>query len=167
MPNGNSGNHGINMKMKIFHLCLLVLTFASCQQGSRENEAFQLLDEARACTRNGQFRQAHVLIDSLRATYPRAFDARWAALDFEDSLNLAEAREQAAQADSCLTFARYEYDDLRAGGLPDGDSRVKAARARIDSLAIECDRMAMKIRFFQRKIQEQRDKCPTADGKLP
>ena len=100
------------------------------------------------------FAKAHALIDSIRSAYPRAKEVRWAALYFEDTINLEEAKVQSREADSIYRYGVFEFEDV-SKGLPVYHPTVRAASEKLDSLKMERNRMQMKVKFFYRKIQER------------
>ena len=77
---------------KIFVLAAISLTVVSCSKINPNTEAAPLLEEARQAVVEQDFAKAHALIDSIRSAYPRATQVRWAALYFEDTINLEEAK---------------------------------------------------------------------------
>ena len=139
---------------KIFVLAVISLVVASCQKQNPNTEAAPLLEEARQAVTEKDFAKAHALIDSIRKAYPRATEVRWAALYFEDTVNLEEAKVQSHEADSIYNFGRCEFEDVTKG-LPEYHPTVRAASEKLDSLKMERNRMQMKVRFFHRKIQER------------
>lgn len=139
---------------KIFVLAAISLTVVSCSKINPNTEAAPLLEEARQAVLKQDFAKAHALIDSIRSAYPRATQVRWAALYFEDTINLEEAKVQSREADSIYRFGKFEFDDVTKG-LPVYHPTVRAASEKLDSLKMERNRMQMKVRFFHRKIQER------------
>lgn len=98
------------LSLILIFLCAAALFFVSSNlmhQCSEErvyrdevSAAEALLQTARDAADAQQFDVAHACIDSLRKTYPRAFNTRRDALLFEDTLNLMQARWEYAVADS-------------------------------------------------------------------
>ncbi len=105
-----------------------------------------------------QFDKAHALLDSIRTVYPRAVATRWAALDFEDTLKLEEARVEAARADIVYVQAKDSFDTFCAQhpDISPLDSQFQRMRNRVDTLGMENDRLQMKVKFYLRKLQEKR-----------
>lgn len=91
---------------------LLVSGLCSCGKSSTE-EATDLLDNARAAMLASDYNKARELIDSLRATYPREFDVRRAAILVADSVELAEAKDSLQVADSLETFRSFQLEDTK------------------------------------------------------
>ncbi len=131
-------------------LCLL-----GCQEEDRGIvQAQALLDEARIEMNNAHFGAADSLLAVMRTTYPKAVDVRRAALLFEDTLRLEEAKVEAAAIDSIYTFACLDREELRSTGIDTLSTRFKLLRDRADSLRYAVDRAHQKVRFFERKISE-------------
>ena len=130
------------------------LSFFSCEKLNPNKEAAPLLEEARQAVIDKDFAKAHAMIDSIRSAYPRATEVRWAALYFEDTINLEEAKVQSREADSIYRFGVFEFEDV-SKGLPVYHPTVRAASEKLDSLKMERNRMQMKVKFFYRKIQER------------
>ena len=144
------------------YLCLIVLlaavciTVFSCKDEDRGVvQAQALLDEARSETTNGHFDRAYSLLDSMRTAYPKAVDVRRAALLFEDTIHLEEAKVELTAMDSIYTFACLDREELRSTGIDTLSIQFKLLRDRADSLRYAVDRAYQKVRFFERKIAEQ------------
>lgn len=136
-------------------LAVALCTFCSCDEGDKgEQQALNLLAQARTALYDSRFAEAHSLLDSLRTSCPRAVEVRKSALLFEDSLNLAEARVEKAAIDSIYTFACLDREELRATGIDTLSARFKQLRDRADSLRYVVDRAWQKVRFFERKVNE-------------
>ncbi len=119
-----------------------------------ETEAARLLEQVRIAAEREDFDRAHRLVDSIRHTYPLAVDVRRHLLTYVDTLSLLEARVQSALAGDSLTWAEAAVASLEAAGVPPTDSRLKEAYAQADTLRQRAQRMHMKVRFFERKLQE-------------
>lgn len=78
----------------------------------RKDEACaqQLLSQARQALGKGEYKQAHLLLDSMRLTYKLALDARNEGIPFADSLILAELRGQVVAYDSILQVSGENPD---------------------------------------------------------
>lgn len=127
----------------------------SCKQDDRGTEQAQaLLEQSRVALASGDFTTSYNLLDSLRQAFPRAVDVRRAALLFEDTIRLEEAKVEAAAMDSIYTFACLDREELRATGIDTLSARFKLLRDRADSLRYAVDRAHKKVQFFERKIQE-------------
>ena len=136
-------------------LAAVCITFFGCKEENRGvAQAQALLDEARNEMTNGQFERAYSLLDSMRTTYPKAVDVRRAALLFEDTIHLEEAKVELAAMDSIYTFACLDREELRSTGIDTLSTPFKQLRDRADSLRYAVDRAYQKVRFFDRKISE-------------
>lgn len=93
---------------------LLPLLFLSACNSNDRNDAYALLNEARQAVELKSFDNARMLIDSLRSTYPKEFDARREALAFVDTLELEQAKQDLSIADSAYTFKQFEVEDIKS-----------------------------------------------------
>lgn len=107
-------------------LLLSVAVLLACCGSNNTKKAYQLLSEARTAMNQNRYDDAHVLIDSLRTTYPKEVECRKAALLFADSLELQEAKFAFAKADSALTFKRLELEDMKKQFVLEKDSRFQS-----------------------------------------
>lgn len=99
------------MKRSYF-LILASMMLVSCNE-NESGKAYALLDEAREAVVENDFDSARRLIDSLRTSYPREFDARRAALAFSDTIELEQAKCDLKVADSIFTFKEFELADMK------------------------------------------------------
>lgn len=108
---------------------LVAVFFASLLVGcgeSNKNKAYKLLNDARMAMVQNQYEKAHLLIDSMRTTYPKETDCRRDALVFVDSLELHEAKYEFAKADSSLTFKKLELDEMKQNFVLEKDERYQS-----------------------------------------
>lgn len=102
------------MMKNIWAVMLVVAALCSCGD-TPEEKAAMLLDEARHAVAGGEFERARGLVDSLRATYPKAMDVRRSAIAFSDTIEMEEAKVMLADADSMLVFKLLELAELKSG----------------------------------------------------
>ena len=97
------------------------MLFTSCGE-SVESKAGKLLQQAGEAYAAGDYRSSKLLIDSIRGTYPTAFEARRGALNLMRDVELAEQQRNldhckavldtlAARRDSMLADFEYEKDN--------------------------------------------------------
>ena len=130
------------MNITIDKCCFGVLVAAvivcSCGKGhdkpDYEQQGQRWLALARSSLRDADYSLARVYVDSLRTRCKMALNAREDAIVLLDSINLAEAREQLAEAEFLAQQAGLDY----------------IAR---DSFETRLDRVQAKVRFFDRKMQ--------------
>ncbi len=136
--------------------CLWLLP--GCGRGD-ERAAGRILERARAESARGEAQRALWLIDSLRATYPRAVKARRAALGLRQEVELGIAQENVGRLDVELQRAIKGHDSLKDsvdGAAPseDGFRRVNLARKTRDSLQAAFDAECAKVRYIRARMQE-------------
>ena len=123
------------MKQSIV-LLLCAAVFAACGGGDNpEEQAGRYLNMSRASFQAGKYVEAKAYIDSLRAKYPRALNAREAAIILLDSINIAQSKAELCQME----------EDMSKIVNPD-----KIAK---DTLDFYHDEAVEKVRFFERKLQ--------------
>ena len=104
--------------------CLVVLS-ACDKKDNGQKEAEALLQEARAMLGTGHYGQARLLVDSLRATYPRAFDARREAIGLMDEIEIQQANHDLTATDSALTDVGQTLKTLKNDFLLEKDERFQ------------------------------------------
>lgn len=97
---------------KVYLSILASMMLFSCGE-NHTDDAYALLDEAHQAVEKQNFDTARRLIDSLRSTYPKEFDARRAALAFSDTIELEQAKCDYMVADSLFTFKEFELSDMK------------------------------------------------------
>lgn len=147
------------MKKSFITLLLLSATLVACTNSKKEQDesslAAGLLTEAREQLAFQNFDKAQQLLDSMRTTYPKAFDVRRSALNFADSIIMLEADYQLGYYDSLRAFAKLELQGcVESGCLPTDTAYIHLER-RIDTLNMECNRLYQKVRFYRRKLEER------------
>lgn len=147
------------MKKSFIALLLLSATLVACTNSKKEVDeselAAGLLTEAREQLAFQNFDKAQQLLDSMRTTYPKAFDVRRSALNFADSIIMLEADYQLGYYDSLRAFAKLELQGcVESGSLPTDTAYIHLER-RIDTLNMECNRLYQKVRFYRRKLEER------------
>lgn len=80
---------------------------------SPKEAASSLLEEARNAMIAADYDRARCLIDSLRATFPREFDARRAAILIADSVELEEAKDSLLMADREECFRTQQLEEAK------------------------------------------------------
>lgn len=111
-----------------------------------------MLAEARALLQQKQYDAARDTIESMRRTWPKAFQARTAGIVVMDSIELCEAQDSLAFLDERLhkeqeVFARLQQEE--------SGSRTQAyydQKNRVFRLQQHVDEMCVKVKFYLRKI---------------
>ena len=148
---------------RIVLLISVPLLLASCHSDNTRNEAEALLTEANAHFEQGRLKEALLTIDSLRHVYPNAIDTRKKALRLYQDIQLKEAQQELAEADSLLQLVQHDLDyqqekvdrdkaALRA--TPEELTMLTRTRMRRDSLRTQCEVLGGKIRYIHKKQKE-------------
>lgn len=149
--------------MKTLTMALLTMAMlASCGK-SDEKAAGQLLDEARTQVANKEYGKALATIDSLRHAYPKAVEARKAALKLHQEAALAQAQAEVAEADGRLQEVNAEYETMKAEveaakaalkATPEQLQAVTLKRMERDSLQTRYEVACAKIKYIHKKQKE-------------
>lgn len=109
------------MFMKRFTILLFAgIIFASC--GNSEKQARGLLDEAGRAVEQQNYTRAKMLVDSIRAAYPKAFDVRREAIALRQRADLLEQQRTIAYLDSMEAVAASMLGDAEKGLVMEKDT---------------------------------------------
>lgn len=100
-----------NMKKQVLLCVVALLCTLSCGENI-EKKAQALLNEAQTAYESKDYNCAKLLLDSLKSTYPKAFDARRAALKLGREVELGEQQRSVEFLDSSLTVQYALRDSL-------------------------------------------------------
>ena len=111
----------------LFLSALGIVALCACdsKKDNGEKKAEVLLTEARKMIDSEKFDAARLLIDSLRNTYPRAFDARRKAIEVMDILEMKEAQHAMVANDSASTVVKSRLSVMKNGFLLEKDPRYQ------------------------------------------
>lgn len=98
--------------MRNFKLIIagLALVLAGCSQD--EQKANELLQRAETSFSQGDYSEAKLQIDSVKLLYPKAFDARKAAIKLMQRVDLEEQQHSLAYLDSMLAVKQASLDSI-------------------------------------------------------
>lgn len=99
------------MRARYSFFVLFVLFFAACAPSNTER-AQSLVDEAQQLAKDGLWRQARIIIDSVHSTYPKEVTQRRVAKALADSITRLEAQVTIAYTDSMLPPLLEQADAL-------------------------------------------------------
>ena len=103
------------MKKSIcFSFLLFLLLFFSCGENV-EKSAGRFLTAAQTAFEAGRYDEAKAQIDSIKAIYPKAFEARKAGIALLRQVELAEAHRNYVYTDSLLTISRARVEEIVGG----------------------------------------------------
>lgn len=89
----------------------LLLVLSSCNQD--EKNAGELLQRAEASFSASNFSEAKMQIDSIRTLYPKAFEARKAAIKLMQQIDLEEQNRSLAYLDSVMAVKQASLDSIK------------------------------------------------------
>lgn len=100
----------------LFALCAACLSAASCDDSQQQEErAREIYTQAEEAFRDGNDELAYQLIDSIKASCPKAFETRQKGLDLKNRIVITSAQEQIARADSMRLALEGQGRELRKG----------------------------------------------------
>jgi hypothetical protein len=105
------------MKFNQISAALAACTLLAACAPSEKQQAQQLLDEATAAYNDGLYNRAHLLLDSLRDTYPAQVEVRRQGLDLSYTIQYQEALRTRAYADSMLVVLDAAIDSAATAGF--------------------------------------------------
>lgn len=116
--------------------CLLVIILAACNnEQDIEAKGEGCLQVARQALMSGEYETARTAIDSLRAKFPLALNAREAAILLLDSVELEASKHQLLVADK------------------DRKDSIRFSRHDLDSIQFEYEEALQKIKFYRHKLK--------------
>lgn len=89
----------------------LAILLAGCSQD--EQKANNLLQRAEASFQQGEFSEAKLQIDSVKILYPKAFEARKAAIKLMQRVDLEEQQRTLVYLDSTLSVKQASLDSIK------------------------------------------------------
>lgn len=100
----------------LFAACAASFLAVSCNDSQKQEErAREIYAQAEEAYRNGDDSLAYRLIDSIKASCPKAFETRQKGLDLKNRIVITSAQEQIALADSMRLALEREGEQLRRG----------------------------------------------------
>lgn len=98
----------------------LLLVLSSCNQD--EKNAGELLQRAEASFSASNFSEAKMQIDSIRTLYPKAFEARKAAIKLMQQIDLEEQNRSLAYLDSVMAVKQASLDSIKGNFVLEKDT---------------------------------------------
>ena len=139
-----------------------VLFLTGCGNNEKE-QANQLIEAARTHFEQGALDVARADIDSLRKQFPNVVEARKAALQLHQEIELKAAQDELAATDSLLQIANRELDALQKQvdqhkkalkATPEELTLLTTTRIRRDSIRTQFETLGAKIRYIRQKQKE-------------
>ena len=147
---------------KTIMIIAAVLFLTGCGNNEKE-QANQLIEAARAHFEQGALDAARADIDSLRKQFPNVVEARKAALQLHQEIELKAAQDELAATDSLLQVANQELDALQKQvdqhkkalkATPEELTLLTKTRIRRDSIRTQFETLGAKIRYIRQKQKE-------------
>ena len=147
---------------KTIMIIAAVLFLTGCGNNEKE-QANQLIEAARTHFEQGALDVARADIDSLRKQFPNVVEARKAALQLHQEIELKAAQDELAATDSLLQIANRELDALQKQvdqhkkalkATPEELTLLTTTRIRRDSIRTQFETLGAKIRYIRQKQKE-------------
>ena len=98
----------------------LALVLAGCNQD--EQKAANLLKRAESSFLQGSYSEAKLQIDSVKVLYPKAFDARRAAINLMQRVDLEEQQQSLIYLDSLMDVKQASLDSIKGNFVLEKDT---------------------------------------------
>ena len=147
---------------KTIMIIAAVLFLTGCGNNEKE-QANQLIEAAKVHFEQGALDAARADIDSLRKQFPNVVEARKAALQLHQEIELKAAQDELAATDSLLQIANRELDALQKQvdqhkkalkATPEELTLLTTTRIRRDSIRTQFETLGAKIRYIRQKQKE-------------
>jgi chromosome segregation ATPase len=147
---------------KTIMIIAAVLFLTGCGNNEKE-QANQLIEAAKVHFEQGALDAARADIDSLRKQFPNVVEARKAALQLHQEIELKAAQDELAATDSLLQVANRELDALQKQvdqhkkalkATPEELTLLTTTRIRRDSIRTQFETLGAKIRYIRQKQKE-------------
>lgn len=154
------------MKSRLFTAALALcamLVLAGCGENAMENQARELLEQAKTEFKGGDYAKALATIDSLRKNCPEAIEARKQALRLYQEVELKRAQLTVEGVDTVLQRVEREYQDMKktvdalrekSAATVEQLRAVNLMRVKRDSLQTVFDVECAKIKYIKKKMEE-------------
>ena len=127
-----------------------VLFLTGCGNNEKE-QANQLIEAAKVHFEQGALDAARADIDSLRKQFPNVVEARKAALQLHQEIELKAAQDELAATDSLLQITNQELDALQNQV---DQHKLTTTRIKRDSIRTQFETLGAKIRYIRQKQKE-------------
>ena len=147
---------------KTIMIIAAVLFLTGCGNNEKE-QANQLIEAAKAHFEQGALDAARADIDSLRKQFPNVVEARKAALQLHQEIELKAAQNELAATDSLLQITNQELDALQnqvdqhkkaLKATPEELTKLTTTRIKRDSIHTQFETLGAKIRYIRQKQKE-------------
>ena len=147
---------------KTIMIIAAVLFLTGCGNNEKE-QANQLIEAAKAHFEQGALDAARADIDSLRKQFPNVVEARKAALQLHQEIELKAAQDELAATDSLLQITNQELDALQnqvdqhkkaLKATPEELTKLTTKRIKRDSIRTQFETLGAKIRYIRQKQKE-------------
>lgn len=148
-------NFASQMKaVRIFIMLGMALLGSGCKTSEdvAEQQASQMLDEARVLLADGHFSAARDTILSLRRQYPTALQTRRAAIVTLDSVELLETRDSLLLYEARLQAAREGFKKMQPRVNGHTNELYYQQQRRVFEMEQHFDELCAKVKFYVRKI---------------
>lgn len=116
MENLQKVQHFLGKALPLLVVCAACFSTTSCNDTKeQEQRAEEIYAQAEEAFRNGNDTLAYQLIDSIKASCPKAFETRQKGLDLKNRIVITSAQEQIALADSMRLALEQQGEELRKG----------------------------------------------------
>lgn len=143
---------------KLFPLALVCLLAGACQSEKKDpnQEAAPMLESARTLMQDKNYSAARDTIERMREQYPTAFEARRQGILVMDSIELLQAQDSVAVLSGIVETESRKLDSISRLNNRGRNSPYYDQKNKVFYLRQNLDEMDAKVKFFLRKIEEDK-----------
>lgn len=110
---------------RYYYIYALLLSLLSACTNNGEKEAEMHLQRAESAFNSRNYNEAKLQIDTIRTLYPKAFDARKAAIKLMQQVDLKEQERSILYLDSMMLIKQAQFDSIKGSFILEKDKEYQ------------------------------------------
>ena len=110
---------------RYYYIYALLLSLLSACTNNGEKEAEMHLQRAESAFNSRNYNEAKLQIDTIRTLYPKAFDARKAAIKLMQQVDLKEQERSIVYLDSMMLIKQDQFDSIKGSFILEKDKEYQ------------------------------------------
>lgn len=110
---------------RYYYIYALLLSLLSACTNNGEKEAEMHLQRAESAFNSRNYNEAKLQIDTIRTLYPKAFDARKAAIKLMQQVDLKEQERSIVYLDSMMLIKQAQFDSIKGSFILEKDKEYQ------------------------------------------